>query len=205
MCRCNQPRVRSNRRLPHYNVIVPLKEYLMSEKLTLFERLANRVFAIPAIAQLWARQKAGQTRAMVEQPDAIPFSRLTKPLAACKVALVTTSGIHLPHQAPFDMENPDGDASFRPVPGDTQSDAITITHKYYDHSDADADLNVVFPLEHFRALVKTGIIGALATTHYGFMGHIDGEQVTILNEGTAPTVAASLRAEGVDFVFLTPA
>jgi hypothetical protein len=37
------------------------------------------------------------------------------------------------------------------------------------------------------------------------MGHIDGAQLPILNERTAPEVAAKLRADGVDFAFLTPA
>ena len=118
---------------------------------------------------------------------------------------MTTGGVHLPEQPPFDMDNPDGDATYRAIPTDTPPERITITHKYYDHSDADADLNVIFPLEHFRSLVQTGIIGSLASHHFGFMGHIEGEQVTILNERTAPEVAAKLRADGVDFAFLTPA
>jgi D-proline reductase (dithiol) PrdB len=103
------------------------------------------------------------------------------------------------------MVNPDGDATYREIPGDVAIEQITITHKYYDHTDADADLNVIFPLAHFRDLVKKQVIGALASRHYGFMGHIDGAQLPILNERTAPEVAAKLRADGVDFAFLTPA
>ena len=37
------------------------------------------------------------------------------------------------------------------------------------------------------------------------MGHIEAEQVGILNGITALDVAAKLRADGVDFAFLTPA
>jgi D-proline reductase (dithiol) PrdB len=118
---------------------------------------------------------------------------------------LTTGGIHLPSQSGFDMVNPDGDATYREIPGDVAIEQITITHKYYDHTDADADLNVIFPLAHFRDLVKKQVIGALASRHYGFMGHIDGAQLPILNERTAPEVAAKLRADGVDFAFLTPA
>jgi D-proline reductase (dithiol) PrdB len=177
----------------------------MSENRTLPERLANRFFAIPAVAQLWAKVTAGRTDGLVDLSGAIPFAPLRKPLHQCKAALLTTGGIHLPEQPPFDMTNPDGDAGYRAIPDNIALNAITITHKYYDHSDADRDLNVIFPLTHFRALVQQGVIGSLATTHFGFMGHIDGEQVPILNERTAPEVASKLRADGVDFAFLTPA
>lgn len=177
----------------------------MSEQLTWKEQLSNRFFAIPAVAQLWAKLSAGRTEGLVDLSDGIPFARFTKPLHESTVALLTTGGIHLPDQQPFDMENPDGDATYREIPDKIEIDQIMITHKYYDHTDADNDLNVVFPLAHFRDLVEKQIIGSLASCHFGFMGHIDAEQVPILNEQTAPEVAAKLRADGVDFAFLTPA
>lgn len=177
----------------------------MAEQRTLFEKISNRFFAIPAVAQLWAKVSARRTGAVVDLSGAIPFAQVRKPLQQSKVALLTTGGIHLLTQAGFDMVNPDGDATFREIPTAVTLDQITITHKYYDHTDADSDLNVIFPLAHFRELVAQKVIGALASQHYGFMGHIDGEQLPILNEHTAPAVAAKLRADGVDFAFLTPA
>lgn len=177
----------------------------MTEKRSLSEKISNRIFGIPAVAQLWAKLAAGRTKGVVDLSSGIPFARLPRPLSQGKVVLLTTGGIHLTDQQPFDMANPDGDASYREIPGDVALDQITITHKYYDHTDADADLNVIFPLAHFRDLVAQGIIGALAPRHFGFMGHIDGVQVPILNQETAPAVAAKLRADGVDFAFLTPA
>ncbi len=177
----------------------------MAEKQSWQERISNRLFAIPVVAQWWAKVSASRTARMVDLSSGIPFAPMQKPLRACKVALITTGGIHLPDQTAYDMENPDGDATYRAIPGEVALDNITITHKYYDHSDADADLNVIFPLEHLRALAQQGIVGGLASTHYGFMGHIDGEQVAILNEESAPEVAAKLAADGVDFALLTPA
>jgi D-proline reductase (dithiol) PrdB len=177
----------------------------MAEKLTLFERLSNRVFAIPAVAQLWAKRSANQTSALVDLSSGIPFARLRKPLAQARVALLTTAGVHLVTQTPYDMENPDGDPTYREIPGDVDRTQMTITHKYYDHRDADNDLNVVFPLAHFRDLVQKQVIGSLAPRHFGFMGHIDHALINVLNERTAPEVAAKLRRDGVDFAFLTPA
>lgn len=175
----------------------------MTEQRTWRERISNRLFAIPTVAEWWAKVASARTRALVD--GAIPFARLQKPLHLCRVALITTAGVHLRNQPPFDMQNPNGDASYRELPAATPIDALMITHKYYDHTDADSDINIVFPLEHFRSLVGKGVLGSLAPRHFGLMGHIDGPLVTTLTEQTAPAVAATLRADGVDFVFLTPA
>lgn len=177
----------------------------MPEKRTLFERIANRVFAVPRIAQIWARLKSGKAQGAGDPYDGIPFAPLKKPLSACRFALITTGGIHLDDQPPFDMDNPEGDASFREIPGGVDTDRILITHKYYNHTDADRDLNVVFPLAHFRNLRDRRIIGSIASVHFGFMGHIDGEQLYELIHRTAPRASRKLREDGVDAALLTPA
>lgn len=169
------------------------------------QRLLNRFYAIPAVTQWWARRAASRVNTSAVANEKPPFTMLRKPLAACTVALITTAGVHVRGQQPFDMENPDGDATFREIPANATPDTLTITHNYYDHTDADRDLNVVFPLEHFRDLVANGVIGALAPRHYGLMGHIEGEQLPLLTQRSAPEIAAKLRKDGVDFAFLTPA
>ncbi len=177
----------------------------MSKNLSLRQRLTNRFYAIPAVTQWWARRAAARVHETSEPDGAPPFTLLRKPLAACRVALITTAGVHLPDQTPFDMDNPDGDATYREIPQTATPDTLTITHKYYDHTDADRDVNVVFPLGHFRELARRGVIGSLAPRHFGFMGHIEGEQIPLLTHRYAPEVAAKLRKDGVDFAFLTPA
>lgn len=177
----------------------------MAEKRSIVDRFFNWFYAIPTVAQIWASRSAANTRQIVELDDAIPFTRLVKPLANCRVALITTGGIHLPSQRPFDMENPDGDPSYREIPGDVALDSVTITHKYYDHRDADRDINVIFPLDHLRELVAQEVLGSIAPRHFGFMGHIDQDLVEVLNRETAPDVAAKLRDDQVDFTLLTPA
>ena len=177
----------------------------MAEARSLRERISNRLFGIPAVAQWWAKVSAGRTDGLVSLDSEIPFAPFGGAFADATVALITTGGVHLPNQQPFDMDNPDGDATYREIPGEIDPAGITITHKYYDHTDADVDLNVVFPLGHFQALARQGVIGRPAPRHFGFMGHIDADQVSILNGTTAPEVAAKLREDGVDFAFLTPA
>jgi len=140
-----------------------------------------------------------------ESKGDIPWAPPGKPLHASKLALVTTSGIHHRGQKPFDMRDPEGDPSYRNLDGETLFDDFQITHDYYDLTDARKDPNIVFPLERLRELVDEGIVGSLAGTHYGFMGHIDGRHIATLVEQSAKEVADKLRKDAVDLVLLTPA
>ena len=79
-----------------------------------------------------------------------------------------------------------------------------ITHDYYDHTDAEKDLNIVFPIERLREFASEGIISKAADTHYSFMGHIMGPHIYTLMEVNAPEVAARLKKQKVDYVLLTP-
>jgi D-proline reductase (dithiol) PrdB len=135
----------------------------------------------------------------------VPWTELAKPLSACRVALVTTAGIHHKDQPPFDMTDGDGDPSFRILDAATLWDDFTITHDYYDHSDAEQDPNIVLPLDRLKELATEGVIGTVAETHYGFMGHITGRHIAHLVDKTAREVAERLRADRVDLVILAPA
>jgi len=135
----------------------------------------------------------------------IPWTPVSKPLGASKVAIVTTAGIHHSGQIPFDMRDPNGDPSFRSIDGQTIEGNHTITHDYYDHRDADRDLNIVFPIRRLKEMVAAGDIGSLSQRHYSFMGHIDGPHVSTLTGSTAAQVARSLMDMEVDVALLTPA
>jgi len=45
----------------------------------------------------------------------IPWAPMEKPLKECRVAVVTTAGIHHKDQKPFDMHDPNGDPTFRVI------------------------------------------------------------------------------------------
>jgi len=153
----------------------------------------------PWLAERWARHHQ-----FIEGKD-IPWAPLRKPVRESSIAMVTTAGVHLKSQTPFNMEDPDGDATFRAFPSNANTADLTITHKYYDHSAADRDINVVLPIDRLRELRDEGVIGGIAPTLYSFMGHIDGPHLNILMDETAPQVAELLVQDGADAVFLTPA
>lgn len=162
-------------------------------------KLVTALFSrFPFFAERWAKGFRAVTGGET------PWAPFTKEMNRCKVAIVTTAGVHLKNQVPFDMIDEHGDFSFRDIPGYATPDDLMITHKYYDHNDADRDMNIVFPLERLREMESAGEIGGVAHRHFGFMGHITDEKIEGLLQDSAPQVAQRLAADGADFVLLTP-
>ncbi len=166
-------------------------------------RMKNRVISrlttrFPALADRFI-----QSYAPWESEDT-PWAPLTKPLRDCTLALVTTAGVHQRDQKPFDMQDKEGDPSFRLIDLSLPATGLMITHDYYDHKDADRDLNIVFPAERLRELATQGVIGGLAGRAYGLMGHITGRHIPTLMTRTAPEIAELMKADRVDAVLLTP-
>jgi D-proline reductase (dithiol) PrdB len=134
--------------------------------------------------------------------ETVAFTPLVKPVASAKLALVTTAGVHLREQEPFDLAAPEGDWSVRPIPSDVDPSRLTVSHAHYDTTAAETDVDCVFPITTVRQLVAAGVVGSLADTFYGLMGFIpDGRP---LLQETAPQIVGALQAEGVDVVLLTP-
>lgn len=129
----------------------------------------------------------------------VPFIFPVKPLHQCRVALVTTGGVHLPGDRRFDIDDPAGDCSYREIP--TSAEELTWTHAYY-RPDEGSDLDSVFPLWTFRQLEREGILGELNHRHFSFMGAIHDSGPLV--EETAPEAAGKLVRDRVDAVFLTP-
>jgi len=166
--------------------------------------LANRV-AVQLFRRLRWLGDAWARRHPFVEATTIPWARLRVPLRETTVALVTTAGVHLAADRPFDMDDPDGDPSWRTIPVGAPRSALTITHDYYDHSAADRDINVVLPIDRLQELAREGRVGGIAPLAYSFMGHVDGRHVGTLMEVTAPAVAGRLVADGAGAAFLTPA
>ncbi|MBI5445463.1 MAG: hypothetical protein HY900_30145 [Deltaproteobacteria bacterium] len=130
-----------------------------------------------------------------------PITPLRKPLADCKVALLTTGGLHRTTDLPFDTKHLEGDCSYRLLPGDIQHQDIGISHESYDHAFINKDLNCVFPIDRMREYVQEGKIKALSEEHYSVMGHI---YVTEPLMESARAMGRRLRELDVDAAFLTP-
>ncbi len=157
------------------------------------------LFKIPWVRQRWEEKFTPVTS------EAIPWTPLTKPLARCTIALITTGGVHLKNDAPFNMDDKDGDPSYRTIPSTATKSDLMITHDYYDHTDADSDINLVLPIDILRACQEEGIVGRSSEFFYSLMGHIVLPHLPYLVEKTAKEIATALQGQGVDIVFLVPA
>ena len=120
------------------------------------------------------------------------------PLAQRRVAIVTTSGLHVKSDRPFQM----GSADYRVIPGDTPDAELVMSHTSvnYDRSGFQEDVNVVFPLARLRELESERVIGSISDFHYSFMG---AAAIRAL-EPKARELAGLLRKDRVDAVLLSP-
>lgn len=134
----------------------------------------------------------------------VPWTPMSRSLTDCTVCLITTGGLHLKTDKPFNMDDPQGDPTFRSIPATVTQAELTITHNYYNHADADRDFNILLPLDRVRELAASGVLGGVAPTHYSFMGHIDGPHVATLENEILPALIERIQSERPDFVFLTP-
>ena len=128
----------------------------------------------------------------------IPYTPRFRELGESMFALVTTAGVHLREQEPFNL---DGDNSWRLIPGDVEASQLMVTHEHYDHRDADQDINVVFPIDRLRELAAEGIIAGVGDKHLGFMGY--SQNFRDLYERVAPEMAKIISRSKADGVILT--
>jgi D-proline reductase (dithiol) PrdB len=139
---------------------------------------------------------------------AIPWAPVRKPLAESKLALLSTAGISMRGDAPFDMESERqkptwGDPSWRKLRSDASSATIEANHLHIDTGYIERDLNVALPLDRARELVTEGVVGALADSHYSTMGYQGNDSSTLENQ-SAPEIAEAMRSEEVDLALLAP-
>jgi D-proline reductase (dithiol) PrdB len=123
----------------------------------------------------------------------------TKPLNECRIALITTAGLHFRDDPAFEFT----DATFRPIPGEENANNLIMSHSSvnFDRSGFAEDVNLVYPIDRFNELVRSNTIGSLASVHYSFMGAgLLPEQY----EASVAQVAGLLKKDLVDAVFLTP-
>jgi len=136
--------------------------------------------------------------------DPVPCAVLTKPIAACCVALVTTAGLVPPRERPFDGSQRGGDFSFRLIPSGIDVQSLGEFHRSesFDHAGILADRNLAFPLDRLRELAAAGEIGAVAPRHLSFMGSITAPGRLVRQ--SAPEAASVLLADAVDVALLVP-
>jgi D-proline reductase (dithiol) PrdB len=126
------------------------------------------------------------------------FTPVKKELKDMRIALASACGAHLKTDKRFNLA---GDTTFRMIPDETHSDDLMISHGGYDNTDANRDINSMFPIDRLHDLVKEGFIKETAPVHYAFMG--GGGDQTAFHDVTGPEIARRLKEENVDGVIMT--
>jgi D-proline reductase (dithiol) PrdB len=138
----------------------------------------------------------------------IPWTPVRKPLAECTVAFVSSAGVSLRSQPPFDQagerRNPWwGDPSYRLIPRATRTEDTHLCHLHIDTSFGEQDLNCVLPLDRLAELEAAGEIGRSAPTHYSFMGYLLRPEEFLRT--SVPAMIERMRQEQADIALLAPA
>ena len=131
--------------------------------------------------------------------DPVPCAPMRRPLAESRLALVTTAGLHLPDQPPFDNDMRGGDTSYRVIPNDAEVSMLQEAHRSetFDHAGVQSDPNLAFPLDRLREMKLN-----LAPRHLSFMGSITAPGR--LTSDTAGEAAQLLVDDGVEAALLVP-
>ena len=129
--------------------------------------------------------------------DSTPWTQ-PPPLAQCRVAVISTAGLHLRGDRPFSGYSEE----YRIIPGDAAAADLVMSHvsTNFDRSGFQQDWNLVLPLDRLRGLAEKGVINSLAKFHYSFMGATDPMEM----QDTARQLAGLLLADQVDAVLLVP-
>lgn len=132
-----------------------------------------------------------------------PFTPLARPLAECRVAMLTSGGVsHC--SAPSWDPHARNDFRLDEIDPAWANGSFQVHDSFYDTASAAEDVNCVFPIERLRELAAEGVIGSVAPRHWsGFMGRI--YKRTHVLEVAAPALVEELRADAIDLFALVPA
>lgn len=142
-----------------------------------------------------------KAKTMVERIEGeIPLTPFIKDPKTATYALLTTAGVHLKTEEPFEVV--EGDHTVRFIPVTSTEEQLMISHEHFDREDADLDINCVFPLTRLKEIKNEGLIGNIASTHYGLMGFIPNKNALI--KETIPKIIEQLKKDQVDALLLNP-
>lgn len=133
----------------------------------------------------------------------MPFHRLQKPLAECRVTIVTTAAPYQPDKGDQGPGAPYNAAAkfYQVYSGDTATDPdLRISHVAIDRKHTTAeDIASYFPLAALRRAAKRGRIGAVAPRFHGLPTN-RSQRTTLEVDG--PEILARCKTDAVDAVLL---
>jgi len=146
--------------------------------------------------------------------DGFPFVLPARSLSTARVGMVSLAGVYRRGQKPFNtspgvvppglraMKFRDrGDWTVREIAVGCEPSELLIAHAHYDHTDANEDINCVFPLPRLWELEVEGFIGECAPVHYSLMGRVP--EVELIVQACVQKIIPGLRDAAVDAVIVS--
>lgn len=136
--------------------------------------------------------------------DPMRAAHRARPLAQCRVAVVSSAGLVAPGDEPFNQQVRGGDWSWRVIPRDVDVQSLEEHHRSdsFDHSGIATDRNLAMPLDRLHELAAAGTIGEPAPRHASLMGSITAPGR--LQRHTIPEIVEALQADHVDVALMVP-
>ncbi len=141
--------------------------------------------------------QAGDPKPLELSRYCVPFTPFKGKLEDAEVCLVSTAGIRMKDDPPFDTE---GDTSWRAISGEADAKDLRYDDAHYDHACVDQDLNCVFPIDRVRELAAERRIGGLTERHFS-LGY--SQALRELRERTIPALVREVDRERPGAVLLT--
>lgn len=140
--------------------------------------------------------------------DGPVWAPFEKRLAEARIALLTSAGMYLDGQPPFDVDREKaeptwGDPTHRVFPAALGGRTPAMTHLHVNHEDLLADPEIALPLGGLAELVAEGRVGSVAPNHVSVMGYQQAGLESWRNE-TAPAIVELLRDQRTDGLILAP-
>ncbi|MCS5567384.1 MAG: glycine/betaine/sarcosine/D-proline family reductase selenoprotein B [Pseudomonadales bacterium] len=137
----------------------------------------------------------------------IPWSNVKKPVNESSISVVSTAGLSMADDEPFDMETERkrptwGDPSWRRLDRDVNEDSVAANHLHIETSYLLDDLDVCFPVPLLRQLQRENVIGNVAPSHYSIMGFQGSDLRRIAPSCVA--IAEAMVNDDVDLALLVP-
>jgi len=138
--------------------------------------------------------------------EEIPFTPLQKPLAQCRVTLVTTASFVLLDEAGKPREAPrmlgTNELEVFTVPSDWPADRILSTSVDHDRYQTDMqDVNAFFPTTRLREFLNQGVLGTLSRNYYRTLPNYSQRKTTATD---GPEILRQCLEDKVDVALLTP-
>jgi len=139
--------------------------------------------------------------------EPIPWAPLPRPLAEATIALVSTAALSMATDAAFDTEgeraNPWwGDPSYRIIPRTATERDIVASHLHIESAYLHDDLDVALPLRRLEELVRGGLVGGAAPSHYSFQGYLLDPSEFLA--ASVPAMVEQMKREAVDAAVFIP-